>query len=72
VPHAFWNPGEAPARLLELISPDGFEGYFEEAADLYAGGAQDPALAADLRRRYHLDMDLSSIPRLLQAHGLSS
>ena len=34
VPHAFWNPGEAPARMLELISPAGFERYFEEAADL--------------------------------------
>ena len=27
VPHAFWNPGDAPARLLELISPAGLEGH---------------------------------------------
>src|SRR5947209_2532409 len=70
VPHAFWNPGDAPARLLELISPAGFERYFEEAAALYASGSRDTELAAELRRQYRLEMDLGSIPRLLQAHGL--
>ena len=25
VPHAFWNAGDAPARALESISPEGFE-----------------------------------------------
>ena len=71
VPHAFWNPGDTPARMLELISPAGFERYFEEAADLYASGPRDADLAAELRRRYRLEMDLSSIPRLVQAHGLA-
>jgi quercetin dioxygenase-like cupin family protein len=70
VPHAFWNPGAVPARLLELISPAGFERYFEEAAALYASGAPDAERAAELRRRYHLEMDLGSIARLQQAHGL--
>ena len=27
--HTFWNAGDEPARLLEMISPAGFEGYFE-------------------------------------------
>jgi quercetin dioxygenase-like cupin family protein len=27
VPHAFWNPGDQPARPLEIISPAGFEQY---------------------------------------------
>src|SRR3954470_12829623 len=27
VPHAFWNAGDAPARLLEEITPAGFENY---------------------------------------------
>src|SRR5918996_971594 len=34
--HAFWNAGEEPARLLELISPAGFENYFREVAPLLA------------------------------------
>ena len=57
--------------MLELISPAGFEHYFEEAADLYASGPRDAELAAELRRRYHLEMDLSSIPRLHHVHGLT-
>ena len=30
--HTFWNAGDEPARLLEFVSPGGFEGYFEEIA----------------------------------------
>src|SRR5918994_5291394 len=28
--HTFWNAGDEPARLLEIISPAGFEQYFAE------------------------------------------
>ena len=28
--HTFWNAGDAPARVLEIISPAGFENYFRE------------------------------------------
>lgn len=70
VPHAFWNAGERPARLLELISPAGFEGYFEEAAALFASGPPDPERAAELMQRYCLQMDLGSVAQLIQAHGL--
>lgn len=28
--HTFWNGGDQPARLLEIISPAGFEAYFDE------------------------------------------
>ena len=72
IPHAFWNPGDTPACMLELISPAGFERYFEEAADLYASGPRDAELAAESRLRYRLDIDLSSIPRLVQVHGLAT
>jgi mannose-6-phosphate isomerase-like protein (cupin superfamily) len=34
VPHTFWNPGPAPARLVEIISPAGFERFFTELAEL--------------------------------------
>jgi len=29
-PHAMWNTGGAPARVLEILSPAGLEAYFEE------------------------------------------
>ncbi len=34
VPHTFWNPGPGPARILEIISPGGFERYFEQAPEV--------------------------------------
>jgi mannose-6-phosphate isomerase-like protein (cupin superfamily) len=30
--HTFWNAGDTPCRILEIISPGGFEHFFEEAA----------------------------------------
>lgn len=72
VPHAFWNAANTPARVLEIISPAGFEGYFEQAAELFATGAPDPVRAEALRQKYHLDMDLASIPRLIREHGLAN
>ena len=72
IPHAFWNAGDAPARLLELITPAGFERYFEEAAAFFAaGGPPDPVRAAALFEQYGLQMDLGSIPALIQEHSLA-
>ena len=31
-PHAMWNLGPEPARVLEVVSPGGLEDYFEELA----------------------------------------
>jgi quercetin dioxygenase-like cupin family protein len=31
--HAYWNAGEGPCRILEIISPGGFEHLFEEAVE---------------------------------------
>lgn len=70
VPHAFWNAGDEPARLLEVITPAGFEGYFEELAEVFAAPVPDPARLEELRVRYGLTMDTDSVPRLVQAHGL--
>lgn len=37
--HAMWNAGAIPARIIEIISPAGFEGFFGELADLNDRGA---------------------------------
>ena len=54
--HTFWNAGDEPARILEIISPAGFEQFFAELAPLAAGGAPDPEafgeLCAPLRARH--------------------
>jgi quercetin dioxygenase-like cupin family protein len=69
--HAFWNAGDEPARLLEIISPAGFERYFDEIIDLpREAGRPAPEALAELAGRYGLEVDPASIPRLLQEHGL--
>jgi mannose-6-phosphate isomerase-like protein (cupin superfamily) len=71
VPHAFWNPSDEPCRLLEIISPAGFENYFEELAGILAQLPPDLAALRDLADRYGLDLDPTSIPRLVEEHGLT-
>ena len=72
--HAFWNPADEPARLLEIISPAGFERYFADIAPLLPPNAKepDPERVADVWARYSLEMDLSSMGPLVERHGLSN
>ena len=70
IPHAFWNAGNEPARLLELISPAGFENYFRELAPLLAAPDRDEAAIGEVVARYDLDIDFGTIPVLAERHGL--
>jgi quercetin dioxygenase-like cupin family protein len=70
VAHAFWNAGDEPARLLEIISPAGFEHYFRELAPLLAATERDEAAIGDVVSRYELDIDFDSIPALAERHNL--
>lgn len=71
VPHAFWNAGDAPARLLEVITPGGFEGYFRRLGEvLSVGGPPDLEAIGAIAAEHGLDVDPASVPRLVQAHGL--
>src|SRR6476620_2166649 len=72
VPHAFWNATDEPARLLEVITPGGFEGYFSALAEVLAvEGPPDLARLYEVARRFGLDIDPASIPRLVETHGLA-
>ena len=37
--HAMWNAGAVPARMIEIISPAGFEHFFRELAEMVSSGA---------------------------------
>ena len=52
--HAMWNAGSVPARMIEIISPAGFEHFFRELADLVAAGPPDPSDIAAIAQRYGL------------------
>jgi quercetin dioxygenase-like cupin family protein len=70
VPHAFWNPTDEPARLLEIITPGAFADYFRGLADVLATGGRDGVAMTALAQRFNLAIDASSIPGLVQQHAL--
>jgi mannose-6-phosphate isomerase-like protein (cupin superfamily) len=68
--HTFWNAGDEPARLLEIISPAGFEQFFAELVDLGGALQATPEQLAALCERHALDMDPGSVPGLCERFGL--
>jgi hypothetical protein len=54
VPHAFWNASGAPAHILDVIVPAGFERFFFEFADLIARRASAEEIDEAGRRYGHL------------------
>ncbi len=68
--HTFWNAGDEPCRILEIISPAGFERFFAELVDLGGVAEADPAALGALCERYELDLDPSSVPGLIERFGV--
>jgi quercetin dioxygenase-like cupin family protein len=68
--HTFWNAGDEPARLLEIISPAGFERFFAELVDLGGVAQADPHTLAELCGRYELEMNPDSVPELIERFDL--
>jgi quercetin dioxygenase-like cupin family protein len=68
--HTFWNAGDEPARMLEIISPAGFERFFAELVDLGGVAQADPETFAELCSRYELEMEPDSIPELVERFGV--
>jgi mannose-6-phosphate isomerase-like protein (cupin superfamily) len=66
----FWNPDDAPCRILEIISPGGFEHFFDEIAGAMATLQDDPGAMGAIGERYGIDFDPASVPRLCAEHGL--
>src|SRR5436305_820132 len=70
LPHAFWNPTDEPARLLEIITPGGFETYFEELGEILGTPEPDLARVGELAARHGMHLEPDSLPRLVAEHGL--
>jgi len=70
--HTFWNAGDEPARILEMISPAGFERYFEQMVDRLerSVGAPDPSELGAIAAQHGLEVDRESIPLLTEKYGL--
>jgi quercetin dioxygenase-like cupin family protein len=68
--HTFWNAGDEPARILEIISPAGFERFFSTLVALGGVTRAKPEALTDLCSQYELEMDPNSVPALLKRFGL--
>jgi mannose-6-phosphate isomerase-like protein (cupin superfamily) len=68
--HTFWNPTDEPARILEIISPPGFEHFFDELLGLGGALKADPAEMGALCERYGLEMQPDTVPGLLERFEL--
>lgn len=65
--HTFWNAGDTPCRILEIISPAGFEHMFDELTS----GNITVEVAQSIQARYGLEVDYDSVARLCSEHGLT-
>ena len=67
--HTFWNAGDAPARILEIISPGGFEEAFREM-DAF-GEEINAEIIAEIGGRYGVDTDFEGTMPIMERHGLA-
>lgn len=65
--HTFWNAGDEPCEIIEIISPAGFENYFREVAAAWG----DMEAFAAINEKYELEMDFESVPGLCERFGLT-
>lgn len=70
--HAMWNAGTTPARMIEIISPAGFESFFRAFADLNEAGPIDPAAVAVLAAEFGLPYaDPDWLPDVIARYDLT-
>jgi quercetin dioxygenase-like cupin family protein len=70
--HAMWNAGSMPARMIEIISPAGFERFFREFVDLSDAGPPPADAITDLAARYQLPFAKPDwLPDLIERYDLT-
>jgi mannose-6-phosphate isomerase-like protein (cupin superfamily) len=65
--HTFWNAGDEPARVLEIISPAGLERLFRR----FAAGYPEPDELAAMAAEFGAEVDLASTMSVVERHGLA-
>ena len=72
--HTFWNAGDAPCRILEIISPAGFEHFFRELGDAIseqdAAGPGDVLPGSDLPERYAIEFRPEATAEICRTYGV--
>lgn len=68
--HTMWNAGQLPARMIEIISPSGFENFFRELSEILATGTPDPQ-QLPLAARYGIQLGQPSwLPDVIARYNL--
>ena len=68
--HTFWNAGDEPCRILEIIAPGGFEHFFDELGEAIESGQMSDEKFADLGDRYGIEFKPETVAQLCEEHGL--
>ena len=70
--HTMWNAGSTPARMIEVISPAGFEHFFRELSEVVAAGPPAPGVVPEIAHRYGLELARPEwLPDLIERYGLT-
>jgi mannose-6-phosphate isomerase-like protein (cupin superfamily) len=71
--HTMWNAGKTPARMIEVISPAGFEGFFRDMVDLTAGGPPEAGAVREIAAAYGLEFGTPEwLPDVVARYALTS
>lgn len=68
--HTFWNAGPEPARIIELITPAGFEVFFERIAQLTATGKLTDERLEAMAEEYETTVSMDWVDDLTSRYGL--
>jgi len=70
IPHAMWNDGSEPSRVIELITPSGFEDYFRELEPILVSQQGDDDAYDALADRYGIRVLDEWTKELEQTYGV--
>lgn len=66
--HTFWNAGDTPAKMLEIISSGGLEELFRQLGSLPA--FPEPDALAEMAARFGCSLDFEATLPVVERHGL--
>lgn len=70
--HTMWNSGKTPARMIEVINPAGFEGFFSDLSELLSAGPPAPEALAAIAADYGLEFSAPAwLPEVVARYGLN-
>lgn len=69
-PHAMWNAGDTPVKVIEMVSPAGLETYFEELSTVLTEHRGDAPRYYELAQQYGITIMDDWIEELETTYGI--